>query len=646
MNVITSRLPAVHGRSPIPRALRSLGLLNGVMGAVLIGAGIGSYFVVAGTSAPAAAIRTAAVTRGVVLSTTSATGTLQSAQELTVGFTSAGTITSVDVKPGERVKKGQLLGRVDSTTAQQQLQQAEASLASAQAQYEQTLTGETSQQRKQDALSVTQAKQSLANAEANEKQDAKQSAASVTQATNALRTDQGQEKVDLYQQSKDRATYASEDATNAAIANDKTQLAADQSKQQSDSQHQYDLQAQENSDNNQLSADQTALAAAQAAHNNAAISQYTNAVADDKSTVASDQASLNSLQKTQNADSYAISQDNATLANDQSVLTAQQNDVKAIQADEAKIASDRQALNNATLSAATTAARDTQTVSSSRLSVTSAVAAVAVKQAPPTAAALAAANAGVVNAQAGVATAQKALADTELRAPIAGTVAAVSGTVGTAESGGGNAAVSTSTSSSSSSSSGSGSGSSTGFITLTGLSGMQLVAGFAETDAVKLQVGQAATVTVDALPTTQLAAHVIAVNGTATSSSGVVTYNVTFALDRTESGLKPGMTGNVDVVVGEADNVLHVPTAALHGSGANATVTILQNGKQVSVPVVAGLAGDSSTAILSGLKANQSVVLPSVTITSTGTTGVTGRTGATNGRTGGGAAIFGGGIGG
>ena len=177
---------------------------------------------------------------------------------------------------------------------------------------------------------------------------------------------------------------------------------------------------------------------------------------------------------------------------------------------------------------------------------------------------------------------------------------------------------------------------------------MQLVAGFAETDAVKLQVGQAATVTADALPTTQLAAHVIAVNGTATSSSGVVTYNVTFALDRTESGLKPGMTGNVDVVVGEADNVLHVPTAAVHGSGANATVTVLQNGKQVSVPVVAGLAGDSSTAILSGLKANQSVVLPSVTISSTGTTGVTGRTGtgATTGRTGGGPALFGGGIGG
>src|SRR5487761_1847906 len=69
MNVIPSRLPAVRGRRAIPRGLRGLGLLNGVLGAALIGAGIGSYFVVAGTSTPATAVRTATVTRGVVLST-------------------------------------------------------------------------------------------------------------------------------------------------------------------------------------------------------------------------------------------------------------------------------------------------------------------------------------------------------------------------------------------------------------------------------------------------------------------------------------------------------------------------------------------------------------------------------------------------
>jgi len=602
MNVITSRLPA-------ERRLPRIGLLNGALGVALVGAGVGSYFVVAGTGATTAPPRTATVQRGVVLSTTSATGTLQAARALNVGFTNAGTITEIDVKPGERVKRGEILGRVDPTSAEQSLRQAVAALANAQAQYKQTLTGETAQQRRQDALSVKQAKQTLANAKAAQKQDARQSAASVAQATNALRTDQGQEKVDLYQQTKDRATYPTEDAANAAIASDKAQLAGDQAKQQTDSQHQFDLQAQENSDNNQLSADQTSLAAAQAARDKTAVTKYTNAVASDKNAIAADQAALNSLSKTLNADSYAISQDNDKLSADQTALTALQNDVAKIRTDEAKIASDRQSLANAKLSAAATAARDGQTVTADRLSLTSAVAAVAVKQAPPTAAALASARANIVGAQVNLATAQKAVDDTALRAPIAGTVATLNGTVGAAQAGGGNSAVS------SSSSSGSSGGGASGLVTLTGISGMQLVASFAETDTAKLRVGQAATVTVDALPTTELAAHIVAVDGTATSSSGVVTYNVTFALDRSEPGLRPGMTANVDVVVGEADNVLHVPTAAVSGSGSNASVTVLRNGKQVRVPVVAGLAGDSSTVILSGLTNGEAVVLPSINLT-------------------------------
>jgi len=216
-------------------------------------------------------------------------------------------------------------------------------------------------------------------------------------------------------------------------------------------------------------------------------------------------------------------------------------------------------------------------------------------------------------------------------------------TVGTQTSGGGNSVPSSS--SSSSSAAGNASSSSGGFVTLTGLTGMELVAGFAETDTAKLRVGQAATVTVDALPTTELAAHVIAIDGMATSSSGVVTYNVTFALDRSESGLRPGMSADVDVVVGEADNVLHVPTAAVNGSGSNATVTVLRNGQQVRVPVVAGLSGDSATAILSGLKATDTVVLPSVSLSSLGGSGLTGGTSTTS-TTGGGGRFRGGGGGG
>ena len=82
-------------------------------------------------------------------------------------------------------------------------------------------------------------------------------------------------------------------------------------------------------------------------------------------------------------------------------------------------------------------------------------------------------------------------------------------------------------------------------------------------------------------PASSLPAKVIAIDSTATTVSNVVTYNVTFALLGTNPKLKPGMTADVEVVTAERDNALHVPTTAVTGSGANARVTVLRNGKQV-----------------------------------------------------------------
>ncbi len=82
---------------------------------------------------------------------------------------------------------------------------------------------------------------------------------------------------------------------------------------------------------------------------------------------------------------------------------------------------------------------------------------------------------------------------------------------------------------------------------------------FSESDVASIAVGQPATVTVSALPAEELAAHVIAVDLTGTTSSGVVEYNVTFALDRSEPKLKPGMSASVSVTVAERDNVLEAP---------------------------------------------------------------------------------------
>ncbi len=234
---------------------------------------------------------------------------------------------------------------------------------------------------------------------------------------------------------------------------------------------------------------------------------------------------------------------------------------------------------------------------------------------------------------------EQAVQNTKLYAPEDGTIVSLSGQVGEVVAASGTTKSSSSSSASSSSGSGassavgaavtgrssaassgsgsSGSGSSsssTPFAVLSDLSSMQLVVALSESEIGHVKVGQIATVTVEALEGRKLAAHVSEVAILSTSSSGVVSYDVTFTLDQMEAGLKPGMSATAEVVVKQAEGV-NVPTSAISGG----SVTVARNGKDVRQRVVAGLAGNNSTIVLSGLKAGETVVLPAASSTSSAT---------------------------
>lgn len=681
---LAGRIPRVR-----PPAVR---FLNVVLVAALCGVGAGIYLSLrTTTTAQRGSVRTATASRGVVLSSVSATGTIASAAQVGVGFQTAGRLTEVDVKVGDHVRAGQVLGRIDAADARSAVAQAQAGLATAQANLAQALQGETAQQRSVDALSlvqanaaVTTAKASLAQARAQLRSDEATTAQSVRQAGEStslaqarrqLRTDQGNERAVVARLKADQAqlVYAGTTYSSAAeaVAAANNALKAAQSKQQADQQASLTLQLQQTIDNQQLASDKSSLATAQADGNKAYVSTLTSQVAQDQNAVNSDALQLQKLQQTLQADGYEVTQAQSAAG----TLTALQSSIDADQSSltqaEAKLVADRNAIATAesTLANAVSQAKSTRTatltkdrqavqsaeqqVASARLSVKTAAANVAVKQAPPTAASLAQLRAAVLQASATLATAKRTLAQATLRSPEAGTVSAVSGVVGGQVSAAGttstSAADAASSGSSGSGSSSSGSGSSSSFVTLLG-NGMQVTAEFSESDAAKIAVGQPATVTVSALPGEELAAHVISVGMTGSSSSGVVEYPVVFALDRSEPTLKPGMSANVGVTVAERDGVVNVPSAAVTGSGSNARVTVVSNGVQTVTPVVAGLQGDTTTEILSGLKPGQEVVTSTgATLFSSGTSGTTGTTTTPTGgggrfRFGGGG--FGGGLGG
>ena len=229
-------------------------------------------------------------------------------------------------------------------------------------------------------------------------------------------------------------------------------------------------------------------------------------------------------------------------------------------------------------------------------------------------AALARANADLEQADQDLEAAQADVAATTLKAPIAGTITAINGTVGS---------VAGSSSSSSSSGTGTGTGTSgstsgstgtttgttasTGFVDISDLKSLQVVAAFPEADATKIKVKQTATVTLNASPGTNLSATLTSVSPTPTTTNGVVSYSATFTLAKVPAEARIGQTANVSVQTAKASNVLYVPSTAIVTSGTTNTVTLANGGGTREVQI--GVRGDSFTEVKSGLEEGEQVEL-------------------------------------
>lgn len=108
-------------------------LLNGAL-ALLLAAGAGIAYVSlrddAGASSPGRIVR---VSRGTVVSSVSASGSVASANSRDLAFGTSGTVDTIKVQVGDKVKKGQLLATLDDASARDSLQSAQAALTAAEA---------------------------------------------------------------------------------------------------------------------------------------------------------------------------------------------------------------------------------------------------------------------------------------------------------------------------------------------------------------------------------------------------------------------------------------------------------------------------------------------------------------------------------
>jgi multidrug efflux pump subunit AcrA (membrane-fusion protein) len=196
--------------------------------------------------------------------------------------------------------------------------------------------------------------------------------------------------------------------------------------------------------------------------------------------------------------------------------------------------------------------------------------------------------------------AQEALADYQVRAPFAGTVASIVSNV--ADEASPSTVITT-------------------IVTTAKIAELSLN----EVDAAKIQLGQKATLTFDAVSDVSVAGVVSEVSPIGTASQGVVSYTIKIAFETQDDRIKSGMSVTAQIVISAKTDVLTLPNAAVTTANGESTVRVLPNAKtsdqaaftqgitSSELPqektVTIGSSNDQVTEIVSGLSEGDAVIL-------------------------------------
>jgi len=164
-----------------------------------------------------------------------------------------------------------------------------------------------------------------------------------------------------------------------------------------------------------------------------------------------------------------------------------------------------------------------------------------------------------------------------------------------------------------------------------------------DTEVGQITTGDQAVITPSGA-TTPVFGTVGSISTLASTSTGVASFPVVIDVTGSPTGLYGGASATVAITVKELQDVVVVPTTAIHYSGNTTTVDVVSGGSTTSRVVTVGAASAGSTQILSGVSAGDKIAVPVVTFGGFG--GAGGRTGIFGGGGGAGRTFPGGGAGG
>lgn len=148
-------------------------------------------------------------------------------------------------------------------------------------------------------------------------------------------------------------------------------------------------------------------------------------------------------------------------------------------------------------------------------------------------------------------------------------------------------------------------------ISLIGSEKFQIEVNIPESDISKVKVGDSAKVTLDAYGKSVIfRAEVLKIDLSETMIEGVATYKTTLKFLDDDSRILSGLTANIDILSGQKDGVLFVPTRNIRVVDGRQYVTILTGKKsKTEVEIKTGLKGsDGHTEVVSGLSETDKIV--------------------------------------
>lgn len=156
----------------------------------------------------------------------------------------------------------------------------------------------------------------------------------------------------------------------------------------------------------------------------------------------------------------------------------------------------------------------------------------------------------------------------------------------------------------------------TTIMTISDLAVINVEVKVAEAEILNVKVGQAATVTLEALPGREIAGEVVEVGASALPLVGAGAaareFKVKVRVMDPQEGLRPGLTGDAEILVGEATDALAVPLQAvvLRGeAGRERPGVFVGEGRTARfVPVETGMIGGLEIEVKKGLDEGREIV--------------------------------------